>query len=80
VYPQFFTVYDKKQTVKSYKEHSSERIWINHYWSISMEDFKETKLNRKGGVTQNTDEHYYRKLAEIEKLCKYFTKKRNQTI
>ena len=78
IYPQFLTVYENKQNHKPYMEHYSERIWINHYWSRSMEDFEETKINRKGGVTQKSDETYYQKLAEVEKLCRYFANKRNK--
>jgi hypothetical protein len=58
--------------------HSSEVIWVNHYWSRSRQDFEETKINRKGGTTLRYDEHYEAKFEFIEKRAAYHMKKLKQ--
>jgi hypothetical protein len=57
-----------------YTEHSSDIIWVNHYWSRSREDFEETKIKRKGGTTLRYDEHYEAKYQFIEKRASFHMK------
>jgi len=54
-----------------YETHTSDIIWVNHYWSRSREDFEETKLTRKGGTTLRYDEHYEAKYQFIEKRAAF---------
>ena len=58
--------------------HTSDIIWINHYWSRSRQDFEETKLNRKGGTTLRYNEHYEAKYNFIEQRAAYHMRKLNQ--
>ncbi len=79
-----FTLYPYKKSVDECKEfihsfrtkqkHSSDRIWINHYWGKSRQDFEETKLKRKGGTTDNGDNFYNKKWEFIEKRAKHHMK------
>jgi len=77
VYPNFKTKTEDGQTRTSVSRHThtSELIWVNHYWSRSRQDFEETKLSRKGGTTLNSTEHYEAKYAFIEKRAAYHMKK-----
>lgn len=79
-----FTLYPYKKSVNENKQfiynganeqnHSSNRIWINHYWGKSKQDFEETKLKRKGGTTYNDDGFYKTKWHFIEKRASYHMK------
>jgi hypothetical protein len=76
MYPPFKAVVETKELRIAYKNgHSSKRIWINHYWGKSRQDFEETKLIKKGGVTQKTDNAYEKKWDFIEKRAKYHMNK-----
>jgi len=77
IYPGFITKSEDGQTRTSISRHThtSELIWVNHYWSRSRQDFEETKLKRKGGTTLNSNEHYEAKYAFIEKRAAYHMKK-----
>jgi hypothetical protein len=74
LYPYYRSVNENKQLIHrhgSYPTHSSNRIWINHYWGKSRQDFEETKLKIKGGTTYNDDGFYESKYEFIEKRAKY---------
>jgi hypothetical protein len=76
MYPPYRAVTEKKEVREAYKNgHSSERIWVNHYWGKSRQDFEETKLKRKGGVTQKVDSEYEQKWDFIEQRATYHMKK-----
>jgi hypothetical protein len=76
LYHMYSTVTEKgiDELLKLYQSHSSDIIWVNHYWSRSREDFEETKLNRKGGTTLRYDEHYESKYQFIEKRAAFHMK------
>lgn len=77
VYPGFKIKTEDGQTRTSISRHThtSNLIWVNHYWSRSRQDFEETKLSRRGGTTLNSTEHYEAKYAFIEKRATYHMKK-----
>jgi hypothetical protein len=77
VYPGFITMTEDgvTRTQISKHTHTSDIIWVNHYWSRSRQDFEETKLSRKGGTTLRYDEHYEAKYQFIEKRAAYHMKK-----
>ena len=77
IYPGFKTKTEDNQYRSSISKHthSSEIIWVNHYWARSRQDFEEVKLSRKGGTTLRYDEHYEAKYQFIEKRAAYHMKK-----
>ncbi len=77
IYPQFITVDENMTIDDNIIKHStsSNKIWVNHYWGRSRQDFEETKLVRKGGTTLRYDEHYEAKYAFIEKRAAYHMRK-----
>lgn len=77
-YPGFITKTEDGQTLTSISRHTSNIIWVNHYWSRSRQDFEETKLTRKGGTTLNSNEHYEAKYYFIENRAAYNMKKLNK--
>ena len=81
-YFQFKTVNENKEDIRlnfnQSSTHSSNRIWVNHYWGRSRQDFEETKLIRKGGATLRNDEYYEKKFKFIEKRAAYHMTKINQ--
>ena len=76
-YPDFYTMTEdgERDPRISKHTHTSDIIWVNHYWSRSRQDFEETKLNRKGGTTLRNDEHYEAKYSFIEQRAAYHMKK-----
>jgi len=82
LYGAFFTTTEtfELSSAVSRHIHTSDIIWINHYWSRSRQDFEETKLIKKGGTTLRYDEHYEAKYQFIEKRAAYHMKKLKQQI
>lgn len=75
-FPQFPPVNENKENINYKTTHSSNRIWINHYWSRSKQDFEEVKKVRRGGITLSRDANYYdRKFKFIEQRASYHMKK-----
>lgn len=79
-YPEFYTMTEDGviEARITKHTHTSDIIWVNHYWSRSRQDFEETKLNRKGGTTLRYDEHYKAKYQFIEQRAAYHMRKLNQ--
>ena len=79
-YPSFYTMTEDGiiDANISKHTHTSDIIWVNHYWSRSRQDFEETKLNRKGGTTLRYNEHYEAKYQFIEQRAAYHMRKLNQ--
>lgn len=77
VYPGLRSINENQEAMMARKieKHCSNKIWINHYWCKSLQDFEETKIKRKGGVTQAPDSTYIDKFNFINKRAKYHMKK-----